>query len=155
ADVDDVLLVGARADHASARAVADRVPERGPLGGIHAALTEARHDHVFVLACDMPFVCAPLVERLLALAPDADLVVPPTEAGYPPLCAVSSRNCLEAIVRRLDEGRLKVIGLMDDVTVRVVMGSEIDSFGDSHRLLSNLNTPLDHAALQASHGHEL
>src|SRR5262245_29729353 len=63
----------------------DLVPGCGPLGGVHTALTEARGDPVFVVACDMPFIDASFVEYLLGLTRDADLVVPRTERGYHPL----------------------------------------------------------------------
>src|SRR5690348_10524954 len=56
-EVDEILIAG-RAVHQSARTIADVVPGCGPLGGIHAALVEARNDAVFVLACDAPHVPA-------------------------------------------------------------------------------------------------
>src|SRR5438552_1000073 len=40
------------------RTIRDIVPGCGPLGGLHAALTAAREDAVFVVACDMPYVTA-------------------------------------------------------------------------------------------------
>src|SRR5919201_1814085 len=52
-----------------------------------------RHD--FVIACDMPYVAAPFVRHLFDLSHDADVVVPRTEDGYHPLCAVYSRACLD------------------------------------------------------------
>src|SRR5262249_47357274 len=98
--VDEILVVG-RARHASARTIADVVAGCGPLGGIHAALTESRNDTVFVLACDTPYVTAGLIAGLFALSHDADIVVPRTARGYHPLCAVYARACLEPIARRL------------------------------------------------------
>src|SRR5439155_16087595 len=73
------------------RVIPDIVPGSGPLGGLHAALTAAHGDAVFVVACDMPYVTAALVEYLFSLAGDAQIVVPRTERGYHPLCAVYRR----------------------------------------------------------------
>ena len=50
------------------RRIVDIVPDCGPLGGIHAALTAARGDAVFVAACDMPFLSVAFVSYLLGLA---------------------------------------------------------------------------------------
>src|SRR5881394_1250332 len=64
---DDLMIVGsasagdaaasafARGQHerASARFIPDIVPGCGPLGGVHAALTAARHGAVLLVACDM------------------------------------------------------------------------------------------------------
>ena len=142
--VDDVLVVRE-----------DLVPGCGPLGGLHTALTRARGRAVFVVACDMPCVDASLVRQLLDLSRDADIVVPCTEDGYHPLCAVYSRACLDAVARRLADRRLKMTDLFSDVRVRVVRAWEIDAFGDRHRLLANVNTPADYAGLEALQGHKL
>src|SRR3954453_4775928 len=60
---DDILIVGAANAPAvspvtalAPRPVADIISGCGPLGGIHAALSEAKHDAVIVVACDMPYV---------------------------------------------------------------------------------------------------
>lgn len=151
----DVLIVGRDTPHARARAVPDRVPGCGPLGGLQTALGEARGDPTIVVACDMPFVSAPLLGYLAALAGDADAVVPKTERGYHPLCAAYTRACLEAVSRRLAGGRLKMTDLFADVRLRVVTTEELDRFGDRHRLLTNVNTPAEYDGLEALHGHEL
>jgi molybdopterin-guanine dinucleotide biosynthesis protein A len=133
----------------------DLVPGCGPLGGLHAALTQARRDIVFVVACDMPFVTARFAAYLLSLAGGAiDIVVPRTERGYHPLCAVYTRTCLPAVARRLRERRLKMVDLMNEMRTRDVTAAEIDRFGDRHRLLANLNTPAAYAELQALQDHE-
>lgn len=153
----DILVIGGPANvaRAAVRYVADIVPGCGPLGGLHAALTAAKGDAVLLLACDMPYVTAPFVAHLFALARDADVVVPHTERGYHPLCAVYSRACLEPVARRLADGRLKMIDLFADVRVRLVMSEDIDRFGNRHRLLANVNTPAEYAGLEALQGHEL
>src|SRR5262249_28594740 len=106
---DDILIVGGRPLHhvEGLRRIADRVPERGPLGGLDAALASARGDRVVVVACDMPFITADFLGSLVALSDSADAVVPRTERGYHPLCAVYGRSCHPAVVRRLAERRLK------------------------------------------------
>ena len=134
--------------------VADVFPGCGPMGGVHAAVSAARHDAVFVIACDMPFVTAPFAAHLLGLAEHADVVVPRTERGFHPLCAVYTRACLEPLARRLEAGSLKMQTLLDDVRVRVVETDEIDAFGDRERLLANINSPADYAGLEALHCHE-
>jgi molybdenum cofactor guanylyltransferase len=131
------------------RVVADRVPGCGPLGGLHTALLESAFDTTLVVACDMPYVSAPLLRYLATLARDADAVVPRTERGYHPLCAAYTRACLDPVARRLADGRLTMIELFEDVRVRVVDGTEIEAFGDARRLLANVNSPADHLELEA------
>jgi molybdopterin-guanine dinucleotide biosynthesis protein A len=158
---DDLLIVGAAAFareqgmRATARCIADIVPGCGPLGGLHAALTAARHDVLLLVACDMPFVTAAFAEYLLSLAGEADAVVPRSERGYHPLCAVYTRACLEPAAARLADRRLKMRELIDEVRIRVVPPEEIRRFGDPDRLLANVNTPADFAGLEALQGHKL
>ena len=133
----------------------DLIPGCGPLGGLHTALTRARHDLVLVLACDMPHVTAPFVSYLLSAADSADVVVPRTERGYHPLCAVYRRTCLPAVARRLAERQLRMTALFSDVRVREVSGEDVDRFGDRDRLLANVNTPAALAGLEALQGHKL
>ena len=149
----DVLIVGGSppAEY-GVRHVADLLPGCGPLGGLHTALTEARADIVAAVACDMPFLSTALLRHLVGLTggPDEpDVVVPRTERGYHPLCAVYTRACLEPMTRRLADGRLRVDGLFEDVRVRVVESAELAAFGDPDRLLANLNTPLEYRAIEA------
>ena len=151
----DLLIVGERTHHSAARTVADVVPGCGPLGGLHAALTHARGDAVFLVACDMPYVTTAFIAHLLQLAGEADIVVPQTERGYHPLCAVYTRACLEPIARRLAHRQLRIRELAADLRTRVVTAEEIERFGHRHHLLANVNTPAEHAGLEALRSHEL
>jgi len=133
----------------------DLVPGCGPLGGLHAALNAARGDALFLVACDMPFVTAALAAYLLMLAGDADAVVPRTDRGYHPLCAVYGRACLPAVERRLAERRLKMLDLLHDLRVRDVTADDLGRFGNCDRLLANVNTPAEYyASLEALQGHK-
>ena len=63
-DVRIVANDAARYAELSVRVIPDKIADAGPLGGIHAALLDARHDWTIVLACDLPFVTTMLLERL-------------------------------------------------------------------------------------------
>ena len=149
----DVMLVGGMAPAAapaSVRHVADIMPGCGPLSGIHAALSAARGDATLMLACDMPFVSTPLLRHLVSLADHADIVVPQTERGYHPLCAVYSRACLEPAARRLARGEFTLAALVDEMRVRVVTADALEAFGDPDRLLANVNTSIEYRAIEAN-----
>jgi molybdopterin-guanine dinucleotide biosynthesis protein A len=159
---DEVLIVGGEsgaglpADRRAEalRHIPDLVLGCGPMGGVHAAVCAARHDAVFVIACDMPYVTAAFAAHLLDLAHDVDAVVPRTERGLHPLCAVYTRACRERLATRLAAGSLQMRGFLDDVRIRVIEAEDIEVFGDRHRLLANVNTPADYAGLEALPGHK-
>lgn len=156
----DVLIVGRDTPHARARAVSDLVPGCGPLGGLHTALTLSHGDATVVVACDMPYVSAPLLAYLGGLTSDADAIVPVTDDGFHPLCAAYTRACIEPIARRLADGRFKMSDFLTDVRLRIVTPEELDRFGNPIRLLANVNTPAELGAFAArgvdvQNGHEL
>ena len=140
---------------------ADLRPGLGALGGIHAALTWARQEGrpgIVAVACDMPFLSTPLLQRLHEVAfgeagvrPGAgaaeggrpDLVVPESRGrrGVEPLCAAYASACLRAIEAQLDGGDGHVIGFYDDVRVHRLPLAEVDALCDPERAFLNVNTP--------------
>lgn len=152
ADTDVVALTAddAIAKAASAPARPDVVPGLGALGGIHTALLWARDEDrpgILAVACDMPFLSVPLLERILELSRvrAADIVAP--ESGGPrivePLCAWYGARCVGAIESAIQRGDHRLIGFHEDVHVVRVPLSEVRSFGPLDRLFLNVNTPGD------------
>jgi molybdopterin-guanine dinucleotide biosynthesis protein A len=152
----EILLVGGRdvPDDVRVQSIADRVPGCGPLGGLHAALSESHGSATVIVACDMPYLSAPFLRHLLSLTDDADAVVPFTERGYHPLCAAYTRACLVPAAARLADRRFKMTELFQDLRVRAVTIREIETFGAPERLLANVNTPADYSGLEVFHGHQ-
>ena len=157
----EILLVGGTIESGprpGVTPIADLIPGCGPLGGVHAALSVARGERVIVVACDMPYVSAPFLAYLAGLAGEAGefaAIVPQTERGYHPLCAVYTHAVIAPIERRLAAGHFTMMDLLADVRMRVVAADDIARFGDPHRLLANVNTPAEHESLEALHNHEL
>jgi molybdenum cofactor guanylyltransferase len=137
------------------RVIDDRVADSGPLGGLDAALAAARDEALILLACDMPFVTARFLEYLLASAAGVDAVVPRTDRGYHPLCAVYTRACRAAVSQRLADRRLAMAGLVETVRTRVIEPEDVERFGPPRRLLANVNTPGELDELEALLGHKL
>lgn len=130
------------------RLVPDLVPGCGPLGGLHAGLTAASHPLVAVVACDMPFASAPLLEACARLLVEerADVVIPRSASGLEPLHAVYRREtCLPAIQAALQAGEFKVIGWFPQVKVRELGEAEIAALDPSGLAFWNINTPEEFA----------
>jgi len=144
----DVRIVGDPERYAGlgVRVIADAVAGAGPLGGLYSALLDAAHDRVIVLACDLPFVTAALLERLVlesGTGEEIDAVVPRSARGLEPLCAVYHQRCTAAARARIERGALQVAGLLEDVCVRVLEPDTLARYGDGS-LFENVNTPHDH-----------
>lgn len=143
---DDVLVVARdkqRYRDLPARCVADLIPGRGPLSGIHAALSCARHPYTLVVACDMPFVSKALAAFLLQVAGGFDAVVPLFRARPEPLFAVYHKNCLASIERCLGDGRLRVVDFLPGVRVKYVPETCFRDIALPEEVFFNVNHPED------------
>lgn len=130
--------------------VPDLVPGAGALGGVYTALDIARHDVVVVLACDLPFVTADLLDRLITEADDTvDAVVPRSRRGLEPLCAVYRKRCAPVLRERIETGALQLSALPDVLRVREVGPAALAPYDATGRLFANVNTPHDYARARA------
>lgn len=142
----EVLIVGERAKFAAYGSVVEDVfRDRGPLGGIHAALSVSATELNIVLAVDLPFVEPALLSHLLrrARASTALVVVPRSIDGWQPLCAVYRRPFALVAERALLQGKNKVDSLFEEVEVLPVSEAELVEKGFSASAFRNLNTPGD------------
>ncbi len=119
-----------------ARTVSDWVPGQGPLMGIASAVAEARHEHLFVTACDIPEVDIGTVQRMLVKAADFDCVIGRSPVGHEPLFAVYRKSALPAMREVLEAGGRKISAIFPKVRMRFF------EFDDS-TWYWNLNTPGD------------
>jgi len=113
---DDVMISGRdnAVEIGGTRFVKDRHTGRGPIIGLCAALQEARHPYLFVIACDMPFVTPQLIESL-ALNPDGyDVVVPMRDGRPEPLCALYSTACINVLVGRVENGQRGLVSFIEN-----------------------------------------
>jgi molybdopterin-guanine dinucleotide biosynthesis protein A len=121
--------------------IPDRYPGEGPLGGILTALEHSSAEWNLIVACDLPEVTAPFLQRLLetAEANGCDALLPFGPAGRPePLCAVYRSSVREPLERRFREGIRKVTTALEGLVVYRLETSEALQF-------QNVNTPEDWA----------
>jgi len=128
--------------------VSDLFSVRSALTGIHAGLFHIPTPHAFVAACDMPYLRKELVETLVSqVDPRWDVVIPVTEAGYQPLCAVYSKHCIHPIERQLKQGNAKIADFFSQVRVREVPEDRLRTADRKLVSFVNINTPEDLAHL--------
>jgi molybdopterin-guanine dinucleotide biosynthesis protein A len=120
--------------------------ERGSMIGIHTALTYANGD-VLVVAWDMPFVSAELLELIRDWPRgDALAVFPEGPSGPEPFCALYTRGCRALIQAAVDSGDLRLSNLVARLPTReIIPSSEIARLGEPATLLFNVNSPEDRA----------
>ncbi|MFO8234898.1 MAG: molybdenum cofactor guanylyltransferase [Bacteroidales bacterium] len=107
----DIILVSNHKEEFSAfsniKVIADLIPDKGPLSGIHAGLETSRKPYTFVFAGDMPFLDKNLINQQIKIIERAcyDAVIPETSKGIEPLHGIYSKNnkaILTKILKRQD-----------------------------------------------------
>lgn len=119
-------------------------PGKGGMSGLHAALLTAAHDHVFMSACDTPFLRREVVEAIVSrMEPRFDVVVAQGERGLEPLCAAYSRRCLAPVANLLDRDTLQLRRLFKSVPIRTVSPEALRRADPDGLSFLNVNTPAD------------
>jgi len=143
------------------RLFSDLKPGRGALGGLYTAIAAAKNPIIAVVACDMPFASATLLEAGIRLLVEegADVVIPrvalPAEQagkseGYEPLHAVYRRaTCLPAIESAIEADHWKVIAWFPQVKVRALTPDEIKLYDPAGLAFWNVNTPEEFSEAEA------
>ncbi|ABZ84559.1 molybdopterin-guanine dinucleotide biosynthesis protein a [Heliomicrobium modesticaldum Ice1] len=129
--------------HLGVRLTGDIIPDQGPLSGIHAGLIASNYRNNIVVACDMPFVEAPLARALLEEAPGYDVVVPQWRGHLQPLFAVYTKTCIDPIEACLRGNIRKIVSFYPQVRVCCAGEALLSRWGDPERIFFNINTPAD------------
>jgi molybdenum cofactor guanylyltransferase len=125
--------------------IGDVFPDRGPLGGIHAALADSETPLNLILGVDLPFLDTPLLNYLIKQAAASNVIVTVPRVGdyYQTLCAIYSKEFALVAERALEEGKNKIDLLFSKLSVRLVDEPELADAGFDATFFRNLNTPDD------------
>jgi molybdenum cofactor guanylyltransferase len=132
------VVISAPIDIPGFRTVRD-VTGEGPLAGIAAGLAAITQPWTLVLAGDMPFITAKIIDSLIAArAPELDAVGLEVGGLPEPLCCLLHARTRAAVERRLAAHRYKASGLLTDEGLAVRWLTDADPAA-----LRNLNSPGD------------
>src|SRR5512146_1814736 len=142
-----VGIVGSREKYAgyawAGEIVDDVFRDRGPLGGIHAALSTTTTEWNIILAVDLPGVTAALLGWILKMAREASsqVTVASVGGGLQPLCGVYRKSFRDRAEKALKDGHNKVDGSFDRASLRILTEEEVRAAGFSPEMFANVNTP--------------
>ena len=127
--------------------VTDLFSIRSSLTGIHAGLFHSSAPHAFVTACDTPFLKEGLIRALLEeLEPKWDVIIPVTEEGEQPLCAIYSKRCIKPIEYLLKNEDPRIIKFFPKVRVKEISETRLRTVDPDLASFFNINKPEDLAA---------
>jgi molybdopterin-guanine dinucleotide biosynthesis protein A len=152
---EDVVIVGDRSARKGlelprdVRWTVDRYPDgRGPLAGLHAGASRAKHEVLLAVGCDMPFL-NPIVFAVLVYALESgpyEAVIPRVKGLPQPLHAVYQRGpVIERSARLLDnpDGRSGIRDLIRLLRVRYLDEDELTPFDPDLRSFRSVDTQDD------------
>jgi molybdenum cofactor guanylyltransferase len=138
-----VMIVGSKRKFSTySEVVEDIFPDRGPLGGIHAALSATASEVNLILAVDLPFVEPSFLTYICNRAREtkAAAVVPRGAGGWQPLCAVYRKEFGNVAEKALATGRNKIDSLFPEISLVSIEEQEITQAGFSLKMFRNINT---------------
>jgi len=132
----------------------DDWPGAGPLGAIATVLRATSADCNLIVACDLPYLTKEWLKYLKERGQSsaADAVVPESERGAEPLCAVYRKRGEQAIWDALESGVRKVTEGLARIRVERIEPWEWKPFDSEERLLKNMNFPDDYEEAKARLG---
>lgn len=87
----------------SVRMITDFIPNKGPLSGIHAALSLCQYPTAWIVGCNMPFISTDAARLMLdrKLKLNCDAVVPQLGEAPSLLHGIYDKSCVEAVTALL------------------------------------------------------
>ena len=123
--------------------VADIYKGAGSLGGIYTALFHIREERgAFVCACDMPYLDAGCIRKVMGFTGDFDAVVPFISGRLHPMHAFYSRNCMKPIEEMIKGGDLRISGLLERIRIKRLVTEDFKSLPIAASV-ENINTRED------------
>ena len=140
----NVWVVGDAKEFAGFGSVVEDVfRNRGPLGGIHAALSRSATELNLMLAVDLPFLRRRFLHYLVERARESGATVTVPRAGgrLQPLCATYHKEFAQRAEQSLQAGKNKIDALFEPGSTRILEEEELALAGFSAGMFRNLNTP--------------
>lgn len=141
---DEVILVAPDAQrlaHLGLPVLAEEAPGQGPLEAMRVGLDAISAPAAFVLACDLPGLSAPPLEKMRTLLKDeTDAIVPRENDRDHPLCALYHKRCGKSFESSLKDGERAVHRALASLQVLHPTGEDL---GAPEGFFDNLNTPED------------
>lgn len=147
----DILVVTSKPElyaGMDVRVCSDEYRGRGPLGGIQAALKNAKSRYVYLIACDMPVVSLPYVRHMQERirSSGAGVCVTRRNDRFEPFNAFYSRELLGDVEERLRAGSTSLFRFISGSNPLVIPEEEAAAFDGDFRMFTNINTRSDYDA---------
>ncbi len=138
--VDDIIIISNEENYnyLGYRVYRDILKNRGPMGGIHTALTFSKTRKNLIVGCDMPFLNRSIFQFIVDNSFGFDIAVPINNEKFEPLCAVYNSSCVERFSEHLKKNKLKIQDVLKEFQTNSI---NINNTKFDSRYFTNINTP--------------
>jgi len=121
----------------------DKGLARGPIMGISTAMQRVNTSWVFVIACDMPFMSAALIEAMAAKRQQQQAVVPTVNGMIQPLFAFYAKDCLSILQTHIESGERSLKKVIADLDTTMFSEAECADYDPDLLSFFDLDTKED------------
>ncbi|WP_159884665.1 molybdenum cofactor guanylyltransferase [Paenibacillus puerhi] len=127
--------------------IADRIPHKGPMSGLHAALAQSDGSFFWAVGSDMPFISASVAQWMLKRLhkSGAKAAVPLIGGQLHPLHGVYLGDCLPSLEQTLHTARTGLVRWLGGIEADMPTEKDFTEAGLSVRCVDSFNNPHDYA----------
>ncbi|MBP1153720.1 MULTISPECIES: molybdenum cofactor guanylyltransferase [unclassified Paenibacillus] len=127
------------------RIITDYFFGKGPLAGMHAGFSLAKHGQIWVVGCEMPFPSIKAAELLLeSIENGYDAALPYMNGSLYPLHAVYDKACAGPIADLLEKEEARLSELLKSLRWRGIPESDFVDKGIDSRFIVSIDTCEDY-----------
>lgn len=122
---------------------------KGPLAGIHSALTHSQTEKVFVLSCDVPLMSKEIIEYIIEYKSDKSIVFCEAAGYHQPLVGVYSKKILSKIEKFISNNEMtdkSFHQFLKIVDAEIIHPEKLSFYNDE--IFFNVNRPEDYEHLK-------
>lgn len=125
------------------RIITDEIAGKGPLSGMHSALSLCTESDLWVVGCDMPFISSDAAKYLWEYkkAHSFDAVIPIIDDREQPLHGIYDKSCLSLVTSLLNQGEYRLKQLLKAIRYKSLQESTFIEIGVNSNFIMNVNTP--------------
>ncbi|MEO8116049.1 MAG: molybdenum cofactor guanylyltransferase [Bacteroidota bacterium] len=132
--------------------IPDLMKEKGPAGGIHAALSHSNSEQIFVVSCDMPNITTNTIQYMIEHASHSEITLALNHGKAEPLFGVYSKKCLPLWQQLIEQGIIKLQEMITHFDLLKIDVGNNELFNDSLFLNINDKNDFQKAVKQLQHG---
>lgn len=122
---------------------------KGPLAGIHSALTHSTTEKIFVLSCDVPLMSKEMIQYLVEYKSEKQVVFCEAAGYHQPLVGVYSKQILSEIEKFISDNELTDKSLhqfLKNIDTEIIHPEKLPFYKDE--IFFNVNRPEDYSQIQ-------